>query len=646
MKKTAALVVLFIAGTLLLQASVQSPDSLFNLYTQTKSAPVRLDAANQLVKFFYENDVFEGQPVFTSKTPADSVAMLVYQGMGIYTYYDSDFPRAKDLGIKGVELSEKMKDTTSLSICYSVLSSAYLRMAQHDKAVEILDKSMEIALVINDIDAQANIYNSLAAISHYMKKYSTAIDYYQKAIDLVRKLKDEERMAAFLSNQSETYSSMKQYEKATAGLTEALELDEKGNRTVDAAIRRMNLASVYSDLKEYDKAEKLYLEALEVFRKGKKRNTLAQTAYELGVLYERKREPNRAIALFKESLELSKEIGFKFMERNNNRALYRVYYKQLKDPANAMPYLEKTMELNDSLYKEENSKQVEELNIKYETAEKEAKLAIQEADLSKTKSQRLTFILATVFALLLSAALYYLYRIRNRQNKKLKEMNATKNKLFSIISHDLKSPVAAQKLAVENMLDNIENNNTDFLLKNLNEFRQGTETQLDLLQNLLNWARMQTGEMRFRPTTFDLCEMMSEVVELYKLPAKNKEITIKMERVENCIATADRQITHTVLRNLLNNAIKFSHQGGEISINISRNNDKIALKIKDNGVGISKERIKTLFSFGENKTTNGTNGEVGSGLGLIICKELLEQSGSQLVINSEEGKGTKAGFEI
>lgn len=644
--KKLSLSLLFLIGLSGTFAIAQNPDSLYNIFTNTRSAKERISTANQLVAFFYENELFDAPAIFTSKTPADSISMLVNGGMGIYYFYEAEYTKARDFGLKGLEFAENLKDSSEIGVNFSVIAGAYLRLGDYEKSAQILDKSIELALLRNRKDELASDYNSLAAVYSYLKKDSLSIQYFQKSIDISRELNDESMLATALGNQGEKFIKLKQYDKAIAVFNEAIDINVRNKKPYNVAIARGNLASVYSDLKDYDKAEKLYSDALQVFRENKKRNTIAKTAYELGVLYERKREPAKAIPLLNESAAVSKEIGFKFMERNSYKALHRIYTKQLNNPAMALPFLEKAMEINDSLYQESSAKQAEELNVKYETAEKEAQLVKQEAELTKTKLQRLIFSLAAIFALLLAAMLYYMYRIRRRQNRELTELNATKDKLFSIVSHDLKSPMIAQRLAVENILDNLDSYDAEKIHANLSLFHQATEVQLELLQNLLNWAHIQTGKMKFRPLPFDLFEVITEAADLYQLPAQHKGIKISTEVEKNTIAVADKQMIHTVLRNLINNAVKFSHENGEIRIKAVKQNDKVTVTVQDNGVGINEENLKDLLSLGKNRTTQGTKGEAGSGLGLIITKELLERNGSELKIKSEKNKGTEVEFVI
>ena len=229
-------------------------------------------------------------------------------------------------------------------------------------------------------------------------------------------------------------------------------------------------------------------------------------------------------------------------------------------------------------------------------------------------------------------------RLRRKRNKELYRINASKDKLFSIVSHDLKSPVAAQKMATEMMLENFEEMDKPQLLERIRSFHQATETQHELLRNLLDWARMQTGQIKYRPTRFSLTELAKEVADIYRLPAQNKGISIRLEAAADCVTLADRSMIHTVLRNLINNAVKFSHRESQVAVSVTCDGELARVMVKDSGVGMP--------AAGEEKILVGTAGEKGSGLGLTICREMLERNNSRLEIRSTEGVGTEIGFGL
>lgn len=229
---------------------------------------------------------------------------------------------------------------------------------------------------------------------------------------------------------------------------------------------------------------------------------------------------------------------------------------------------------------------------------------------------------------------------------KLKELNDTKDKLFSIIAHDLKSPFNSILGFSDLLSKNIEKNNTE---KNRNFAEQiniSAKFTLNLLNNLLTWAKSQTGQIEFKPEKVVISEMIKEILESLSLSAKIKEITLSFFQSEDIEVFADPNMLQTIIRNLLSNAIKFTNEGGEINIYTILNNSQLEIRISDNGIGIEDELKNQLFSLGENKSTRGTANEKGSGLGLILCKEFVEKHGGKIFIESELGKGSDFIFTI
>jgi signal transduction histidine kinase len=180
----------------------------------------------------------------------------------------------------------------------------------------------------------------------------------------------------------------------------------------------------------------------------------------------------------------------------------------------------------------------------------------------------------------------------------------------------------------------------------LTSFNNAAESQLSLLQNLLNWANMQTGKMMHSPMMYNFSETITKSIELYAVSANNKNLQFTSDMPESCMVHADRQMINTVVRNLLNNAVKFSNPDELIHIAISRHDNYTRFSIINKGVDMSQEQIDGLLVHGKNTSKDGTHGEKGSGLGLIICKELLEKNNSHLEVKSCENKGTTFSFNL
>jgi two-component system, sensor histidine kinase and response regulator len=231
-------------------------------------------------------------------------------------------------------------------------------------------------------------------------------------------------------------------------------------------------------------------------------------------------------------------------------------------------------------------------------------------------------------------------------NQNLHELNATKDKLFSIIAHDLKSPFNGILGLSEILLDQVRLKNYDGVDEYAEMIYQSSQRAFDLLLNLLEWSRSQTGRIEYAPEIFELNGFIETITPLFDDVAAHKSIIIKRNLTQNILAYADKKMISVVLRNLISNAIKFTRQEGEIIIDTRKEQNEITVTVSDNGVGISKHRIEWLFHIDQSDSTHGTAGEQGTGLGLILCKEFVEKHGGRIWAESEEGRGSAFSFAL
>ena len=233
-----------------------------------------------------------------------------------------------------------------------------------------------------------------------------------------------------------------------------------------------------------------------------------------------------------------------------------------------------------------------------------------------------------------------------QKNYQLKNLNSTKDKLFSIISHDLRSPFNAilgfHSLLVSNYSEYTETERQ----KMIGQVHSASNKVYELVENLLNWARIQTGSIQHSPVRFDVKNEILGKCDLYGKIAEIKGISLKHQLFDKLEAFADINLLKTVLRNLINNAIKFTPAGGNILITAMRDNQFIEISVIDSGIGMTRKKIETLFSLEKTRTKNGTDGEKGSGLGLVLCKEFVEKNKGTITVVSQPGKGSTFSFTV
>lgn len=234
-----------------------------------------------------------------------------------------------------------------------------------------------------------------------------------------------------------------------------------------------------------------------------------------------------------------------------------------------------------------------------------------------------------------------------QQAEQLENLDAQKNRFFSILAHDLRNPfsgfVGMTKILAESRQDMEESEQDEFI-----QILDQTAVKVNkLLENLLKWSQLQMGSLEYDKTQFSIHEIATECIDLKQEVADQKNILVINEIDPRCIVNADEQMTTTILRNLLSNAIKFTKKEGIIKIDSIRLSDgKLQISVRDNGIGMTKEMVAKLFQLNEKVSRPGTEGEESTGLGLLLCKALAEKQGGELWAASEEGEGSVFSFTL
>lgn len=231
-------------------------------------------------------------------------------------------------------------------------------------------------------------------------------------------------------------------------------------------------------------------------------------------------------------------------------------------------------------------------------------------------------------------------------NTQLEEVIATKDKFFSIIGHDLSSPIS-QMIGFTDMLENhIEAFTTDEIIQFVSRLKESSMQGFRLLDNLLRWSQTQTGKISFAPSQASLNSIIQNNVDLYKERAQAKQVTILLKVTQEYALWLDQNMIDTVLRNLVSNAIKFTPKGGAITIGVTLQDQGVVVNVKDTGVGISPANVAKLFRNDVHYSTNGTQNEKGTGLGLILSREFVEAHGGKIWVESKEDTGSEFKFSI
>lgn len=235
---------------------------------------------------------------------------------------------------------------------------------------------------------------------------------------------------------------------------------------------------------------------------------------------------------------------------------------------------------------------------------------------------------------------------RSRMVQELEQLGRDKDKLLSIISHDLRSPFYSMVQVVKHLADNFDSLEPHTVRSHLGVIADSTEKLYALVENLLQWAGSQAGRIELHPSEFELGPLVESVLDVYREAAAQKRITVENLTGERLMVYADRNMIHTVLRNLVSNGIKFTGQNGTVTITAVETGGSVSVMVSDTGIGINPDRIEKLFQAENRAVMTGTAGEQGTGLGLMVCREFVRKNRGEISVASEEGRGTTFTFTL
>jgi signal transduction histidine kinase len=259
----------------------------------------------------------------------------------------------------------------------------------------------------------------------------------------------------------------------------------------------------------------------------------------------------------------------------------------------------------------------------------------------------ITALMLVAIATIASRLLFVLRRLGDaqaeldRNMERLRRSDATKDKLFSVIAHDLRGPIGG----MTSLLETLSTDRHDLSDEEIGEFidalgAASRNTSL-LLENLLSWSRSQRGDLPFRPERILVYSIIEECASVFALSASEKGITVGLSIENGLEACADPEQLKTLVRNLISNAVKFSTRGGRILVEASKADGGARIEVRDEGIGMDEAQVEALYDFGAARSHTGTANERGSGLGLMLCKEIVDGHGGRIDVASEPGKGSR-----
>lgn len=510
----------------------------------------------------------------------------------------------------------------------------------HIELLNMLDGCEDESLRL--LKAQANMH--LGVTCFFLEHWDDALLYYQKAKEIATELGNIQGVSIAENNIGNIYQKKGDFQQAIRQYQQSLLLQEEIGDQEAVCNTYFNIGSCYKEMKLYEKSLPFFDQALAMAKEIGESEIHALSLIELAHYHAiEKKEFYQAEQLIAEAEKLAEKAGFFQVLEEVYRVRSEIEEKQ-GHFALALEYHKKYKALSDTLFNEYSVDKLHEYEVRYQTQEKELEILRQQAEISHHKTLQYIYIIGLSVAALLVLLFVYIIILRTKRNRELRQINSTKDKFFTIISHDLKNPAIAQRNAIQLLHRYGAEWEQEVLHEYYTELLASAEGEVELLNSLLNWAQVQTGRMPYHPDTFDLAEVIRPEITMADHLAAQKNIALVVRMPEHIMVTGDRNMLTTIIRNLLTNAIKFTREMGKIELEITPSNQEYLISVCDNGVGMSTEQMQNLFFIDKQQSRAGTAGEWGSGLGLIVTKEFIEKHGSTLHVESEPEKGSRFWF--
>ena len=559
-----------------------------------------------------------------------------------------------------VKLAEKIDQPYYYAAAYNGMGNVALDLIQMNNAFEYFLKAVHYFEEADDIENMAIVYNNLGLVNEKMGNYERGIQYFNEAININRANNSVYDLSMNFSNLGVLYKEAGRFQEAIVVFDSSTKIAEENGFVMDLARNKLNLGNLFVKIKDFDSAEKNFLESLEICEESNTTYGMMLNNIGLSQLYLQLNALEKAETYAIEALEIAKQFDEIEAIKESNLKLSLIA-EQRKQYKTALEYRKTFEAYNDSVISRAHKNLILELQTRYDTEKKELENSSLKAEnLVKEqaiKDQKIINIIISIALLIMALLLFFVFRVRNKlkranqnlnllnqkiasQNTILEETINTKDKLFSIIGHDLKSPFNSMLGYLQIMIDQKDDIDPEERVLILNKIYSKSNDTYTLVENLLQWAMSQRGQIAFKPDHHDLFELIDDELRFLQSRADKKQIQLSNNLSDNIQIWCDWNMISIVFRNIINNAIKFTPVKGFVKLSAEVKSDFVFVTISDSGVGMDAETINKIQLSTEFYSLRGTENESGTGLGLKIVKDFLAANQAIYTIKSSPGEGT------
>jgi signal transduction histidine kinase len=616
-------------------------------YSNTTKARQYLEEAVRLAE---ENNLRKGKS-------------LAYQHLGTLYTISGDYTTALKFDNMALQISLALNDSTAISENYNGVANDYYDLGEYDEAYYYFTQSYRIGRLVNDSLRMTIAMHNVGRVFKELGQYSKALEHLMISQKLSAMINDLEGLPYSLDEIGDVLLRKGEYDSALQTLQRSLRVSRKQHIQVLEPRTLTKIATAYLHKKDYRNALAYYDTTYRSHVKTNNQFGIAEVELGRGTVLTDQKNYDEAVKYIGRSLQIAKQFNARILEISCYSQLSQIL-EMKGDFKQSLAYFKQYKQLEDSLFSHDMQEKLLRDQIRFETEAKDTQIAelsraqdLKDDQLKKQEFIRNILVVVMALSVILLATVYRSGQRRRQINalllrhqeemekrsEELERLNQVKDKFFSIISHDLRSPINA----LSGLLDLLDKGAVKpaELPNHLHELKIRFNHTRTLLNNLLDWTLLQMDKLNLQPTRIDLHRIVEENIQLLG-SVQTKKIDLINEMPLQSVAFADANTTNLVIRNLMTNATKFTNDGGKVTIGAEEGSHQWTIFVRDNGVGMNSEVLKILFDKTAPYTTRGTANEKGTGLGLILCKEFVEKNGGKIWVNSEEGKGSTFYFTL
>ena len=571
---------------------------------------------------------------------------------------NADPEYALHLSIAAIEHARESKDHYNLAKAHSFAGVATRIMGDYNRAIEYFFEGLHLSKKHHIPEQEGYAYINISNLYLYLQYYNQALENLEEALKIALEIDNKNMLGYIYLYQGRAEMNLHDYEKAIESINKSLEIRKEQNNVAGQAVNYKYLGDLCLQTNRESEALIYYEKAINSTNSLKDKDLLGNIYIKIAQIYCRDQNFEQAVEMAKRSIEIGKQTqakpivldALKILEKD---AMNEQNFRQ------ANHYQKQIQLYQDSIFNQQINEKVLVLEFEMERQKKQAEIELMEKEkeikslnLSKQKQTNRILIGFLVLFFMGGMILFVLLKkietknkLLYRQKEELRQTNLAKNKMLMIIGHDLRNPVWNLKALLE-----IFKEEYSFEDEGVNEsilaMSRSAQSISDLLENLLFWAKSQEGRLIFNPEEIKPGEILTKTLHDYEHWARLKNIKIDKTINQQCTIKGDVQMISAVFRNLISNAIKFSHKGGTINIELHNKESNCVFSVKDHGIGFQPQKLQKIQHRPALDTRKGTGNEPGSGIGLTLCFDFIEKHGGKLHIESQENKGSIFSFSI